>query len=142
MDVSRRNLSEVKKLFEERRKRKPEPRIELLLRKIDSVVCNFLCGYGLPVHKLKGNTVQNAETLTKLRLVQLVNRLLRVCLPGSFFPLGPTALDEATSFFTGMLKRGAEMEPAWRNANNQKEKPGPITLRAKKSPEGLKQLKP
>ena len=58
-----------------------------------------------------------------------------------FFPLGPAILDEATSFFTSMLKRGAEMKLAWQNANNQKEKPDPTTPRVK-SPEGPKQPKP
>ena len=81
MDISRKDLSEVKKLFEERQKRKPEPRIELLLRKIDSVVRRFLGGYGLPIHKLNRNAVRNAETLTKLPHVQLVNRLLHVYQP-------------------------------------------------------------
>ena len=76
MDVSRRNLSEVKKLFEERRKRKPESRIELLLSKINSVVGSFLNRHSLLVHKLNGNVVRNAETLTKLPHVQLVSRLL------------------------------------------------------------------
>ena len=66
MDVSQRNLSEVKKLFEEGRKRKPEPRIELLLSKINSIVGSFLSVHSFPVHKLNRNTVRNAETLTKL----------------------------------------------------------------------------
>ena len=78
MDISRRDLSEVKKLFEERRERKPEPRIELLLRKIDSVVRRFLGGCVLPVHKLNGNVVRNVETFKKLPRIQLVNKLLCV----------------------------------------------------------------
>ena len=90
MDISRRNLSEVKKLFEERRKRKPKPRIELLLRKVNSFVRSFLDGYGLPIHKLNGNTIRNAETLTKLPLVPLVNRLLRVRLPGCVLSAKPS----------------------------------------------------
>ena len=80
MDVGRRDLGEVKKLFEERQEREPEPHVELLLREIDSVVCRFLGGYGLSVHKLKGNTVWNTEAFTKLPYVQLVNRLLP-CIP-------------------------------------------------------------
>ena len=89
MDVSQRNLSEVKKLFEERRKRKPEPRIELLLSKVNSVVGSFLNRHNLPVHKLNGNAIRNAETLAKLPHVQLVSRLLRVGLPGCIFSTKP-----------------------------------------------------
>ena len=48
----------------------------------------------------------------KLPLIQLVSRLPRVGLSDALFPLGPAALDEATSFFAGMVKRGAETKPA------------------------------
>ena len=82
MDVSRRDLGEVKKLFEKRREREPKPRIELLIGEIDSVVRRFLGGYSLSVHKLNGNAVRNAEAFIKLPHVQLVNRLLRVYHPG------------------------------------------------------------
>ena len=131
MDVGRRDLGEVKKLFEERQEREPEPHVELLLREIDSIVRRFLDGYDLSVHKLKGNVVRNIEAFTKLPYVQLVNKLLRVYHLGRVLPLGPAALDEATSFFASILKRGAETKPAWRNANSKKERPDPTALRAK-----------
>ena len=44
MDVGRRDLGEVKKLFEQGRERKLEPRVELLLGEIDSIVRRFLSG--------------------------------------------------------------------------------------------------
>ena len=50
MDISWRNLSEVDELFEERRKRKLEPRIELLLGKVNDVVDSFLSGHSILVH--------------------------------------------------------------------------------------------
>ena len=50
MDVGWRNLSAMEELFENGRKRKTEPRIELLLGEIDGVVPNFLCGHGVPIH--------------------------------------------------------------------------------------------
>ena len=67
MDVGRRDMGEVKKLFEQRREREPEPRVELLLGEIDSIVRRFLGGYGLSVHKLNGHTIRNAEAFTKGR---------------------------------------------------------------------------
>ena len=82
MDVGRRHLGEVKKLFEQGREREPEPRIELLLGEVDSVVRGFLGGYDLSVHKLNGHAIRNAEAFTKLPHVQLVNRLLRIDRPG------------------------------------------------------------
>ena len=48
----------MKKLFEQTREREPEPRIELLIGEIDSVIYRFLGGYGLSVHKLNGHTFE------------------------------------------------------------------------------------
>ena len=50
MDVGWRNLSVMEEFFEKGRKRKTEPRIELLLGEINGVVRNFLCGHGVPIH--------------------------------------------------------------------------------------------
>ena len=81
MDVGRKDLGEVKKLFEQRCEREPEPRVELLIGEIDSVVHRFLGGYGLSVHKLNGHAIRNAKAFTKLPHVQLVNRLLCIDRP-------------------------------------------------------------
>ena len=40
----------MEELFENGRKGKTEPRIELLLGEIDGVVPDFLCGHGIPIH--------------------------------------------------------------------------------------------
>ena len=89
MDVGRRDLGEVKKLFEERREKEPKPRVELLLREIDSVVHRFLGGYDLSVHKLNGYAVRNAEAFTELPHVQLVNGFFRIDHPGRIFAALP-----------------------------------------------------
>ena len=104
MDVGRKDLGEVKKLFEERRKRKSEPRIELLLKKVNSIVGSFLNGHSLPVHKLNENVVRNAETLTKLPLVQLVSRLLRVGLLGCIFSTKPSRTGRSHILFRRHVK--------------------------------------
>ena len=82
MDVGRRDLGEVKKFFEQGWEREPEPRIELLLGEVDSVVRRFLNGYDLFIHKLNGHAIRNAEAFTELPHVQLVNKPFRIDHPG------------------------------------------------------------
>ena len=50
MDISWRNLGIMKELFEKRRKEKAEPRVELLIGKINDIVSYLLCGHGIPFH--------------------------------------------------------------------------------------------
>ena len=66
MDVGRRDLGEVKKLFEQGWEKEPEPSIELLIGEVDSVVRGFLNGYDLSVHKLNGHAIRNTEAFTEL----------------------------------------------------------------------------
>ena len=85
MDVSRGDLGEVKKFFEQGREGKPEPNSELLLGEVDSVVRRFLSGYRLSIHKLNGHTIRNAEAFTELPHIQLVNRFFRIDHSGRVF---------------------------------------------------------
>ena len=73
----------------------------------------------------------------KLPLIQLVSRLPRVGLSDALFPLGPTTLNEATSFFVSMVERGAETKLTWRNANSQNRVTRPHNPE-NNAPEGLK----
>ena len=129
MDVGRRDLGEVKKLFEQGREREPEPRIELLLGEVDSVVRGFLGGYDLSVHKLNGHAIRNAEAFTELPHVQLVNRLFRIYHPRRILAALPGCTGRNNVFFR--RKRGAETEPAWQDANSKKQGPDPAALTTK-----------
>ena len=60
----------MEEFFEKGQKRKTEPRIELLLCEINSVVSGFLCGHGVPIHQLNGDAIQKIEVVMKLSLVQ------------------------------------------------------------------------
>ena len=131
MNVGRGDLGEVKKFFEQRWEGEPEPSIELLLGEVDSVVRGFLSRYGLSVHKLNGHAIRNAEAFAELPPFSLSTDFSTWTSPDTPLPLCPAALDEATSFFTGIFKSGAKIEPAWRDANSHKQGPGPTTLTVK-----------
>ena len=50
MDIGWRNLGIMKELFEKRLKGKTEPRVELLIGKINDVVSDLLYGHEIPFH--------------------------------------------------------------------------------------------
>ena len=106
MDVGRRDLGEVKKLFEQGWEREPEPSIELLLGEVDSVVRGFLSEYGLSVHKLNGHVIRNAEAFTELPHVQLVNRFFRIDHSGRILDALPDRARRSNVLFRRHFQEG------------------------------------
>ena len=82
MDVGWGDLGEVEKFFEKRWEREPEPSIELLLGKADSVLLSFLSRHGLSVHKFNGHAIWDAETFAKLPHIQLIHGFLSMSISG------------------------------------------------------------
>ena len=76
----------MEELFENGRKGKTEPRIELLLGEIDGVVPDFLCGHGVPIHQLNEDAIRKTEVVAKLPLVQDFSGLPRIGASGSTLP--------------------------------------------------------
>ena len=71
MDVSRRNLGEVKKFLEQRQEREPKPIIELLLGEDNGIVLRLLSRHGLSVHKFHEHAIWDAEAFAKLSTFNL-----------------------------------------------------------------------
>ena len=89
----------MEEFLEEGRKRKTEPRIELLLGEVNSVVRGFLCGHGVPIHQLNGDVIREVEALVELPLVQFVSGLPRTRLFGSTLPTWPSRAGRSYIFF-------------------------------------------
>ena len=78
MDVSRRNLGEVKKFLEQRWEGELEPNIELLLGEKDGIILRFLSRHDLSIHKFHEHTIRDAEAFTELPHIQLIQGFLSV----------------------------------------------------------------
>ena len=89
MNVSWGDPGDVEKFFEQQWEGEPEPIIELLLGKVDSVVRRFLSRHGLSVHKLNGHAIRDAEAFTKLPHIQFVHGFFLVDLSGRIFAALP-----------------------------------------------------
>lgn len=77
MNIGWRDLGVVQELFENGRKRKSEPRVELLLTKENGVVRNLPSRCWISFHQLNRDVTGNEEAFAEFQLIEKLSSLPR-----------------------------------------------------------------